>query len=34
MNTDITSMLEAGAVTPLQRLDLIKQLKQEGFLAA
>jgi DNA repair photolyase len=33
MNTDITSMLEADAVPPLQRLDLIKQLKDEGFLA-
>jgi DNA repair photolyase len=33
MNTDITGMLEAGAVTPLQRLELVKQLKVEGLLA-
>ncbi len=29
----ISNMLEPGAATPLQRLELIKQLKQEGFLA-
>jgi DNA repair photolyase len=33
INDQITNMLEPGAATPLQRLQLIKQLKEEGFLA-
>ena len=28
----ITNMLEPGAVAPMRRLELVKQLKQEGFL--
>lgn len=28
----IAAMLEPGAIPPLQRLQLVKQLKQEGFL--
>lgn len=33
MNEKISEMLEPGAASPLQRLNLIKELKQEGFLA-
>jgi DNA repair photolyase len=33
MNEKITAMLEPGAAPPLQRLQLIKHLKKEGFLA-
>ena len=32
LDEKITAMLEPGATPPLQRLELIKQLKQEGFL--
>jgi DNA repair photolyase len=32
LNTAITNMLEPGAVPPLSRLQLVRQLKQEGFL--
>lgn len=33
LNENISNMLEPGAVTPMERLQLIKQLKDEGFLA-
>lgn len=33
LNENISNMLEPGAVAPMERLQLIKQLKQEGFLA-
>lgn len=33
LHENISNMLEPGAVTPMQRLQLIQQLKQEGFLA-
>lgn len=33
MDEKITNMIEPGAVPPLERLQLIKQLKAEGFLA-
>lgn len=33
LKENISNVLEPGAVTPLQRLQLIKQLKEEGFLA-
>ena len=33
MNEKISNMLESGASPPLQRLQLIKKLKEEGFLA-
>ena len=33
MNESISNMLEPGAAPPLQRLELIKHLKKEGFLA-
>jgi DNA repair photolyase len=32
MDEKISNMLEPGAAPPLQRLELVKQLKQEGFL--
>ena len=32
MNDKISNMLEPGAASPQQRLELVKQLKQEGFL--
>jgi DNA repair photolyase len=32
MDKKISNMLEPGAAPPLQRLELVKQLKQEGFL--
>ena len=32
LNEKISNMLEPGAASPLQRLELVKQLKQEGFL--
>lgn len=32
LNEKISNMLEPGAAPPLQRLELVKQLKQEGFL--
>jgi DNA repair photolyase len=32
LNEKISNMLEPGVATPLQRLGLVKQLKQEGFL--
>jgi len=32
LNEDISKMLEPGAISPLQRLKLVKQLKNEGFL--
>ncbi len=32
-NTEISNMLEPGAATPEARLKIVKQLKQEGFLA-
>ena len=32
MDETISNMLEPGATPPLQRLQLVKQLKQEGFL--
>ena len=33
MNETISNMLEPGAIPPRQRLQLVKQLKGEGFLA-
>jgi DNA repair photolyase len=33
LDEKVSNMLEPGAASPLQRLNLIKQLKQEGFLA-
>jgi DNA repair photolyase len=33
LDEKISKMLEPGAAPPLQRLELIKRLKQEGFLA-
>jgi DNA repair photolyase len=33
MNEKISSMLEPGAAPPLQRFELIKQLKEQGFFA-
>ncbi|MFT3933496.1 MAG: hypothetical protein QM726_07780 [Chitinophagaceae bacterium] len=33
MNEKITSFLEPGAVPPLQRLNLLQEFKQQGFLA-
>lgn len=33
MNEELTNMLEPGAIAPLQRMELVKELKQEGFLA-
>ena len=32
LNENISHMLEPGAITPLQRLKLVRQLKEEGFL--
>ena len=32
MDESITNMLEPGACTPIERLQLLKQLKDEGFL--
>jgi len=32
MNESISNMLEPGATPPLQRLELVKELKQQGFL--
>lgn len=32
LDEKISDMLEPGAARPLQRLELVKQLKQEGFL--
>jgi DNA repair photolyase len=32
LNKKISNMLEPGAATPLQRLQLVKQLKKQGFL--
>ncbi len=32
LDQKISDMLEPGAAPPLQRLELVKQLKQEGFL--
>ena len=32
LDEKISDMLEPGAASPLQRLELVKQLKQEGFL--
>jgi len=32
MNEQIAGMLEPGAIAPLQRLQLMQKLKQEGFL--
>ena len=32
LDEKITNILEPGAITPLQRLQLIKQLKEQGFL--
>ncbi len=32
LDEKISDMLEAGAASPLQRLELLKQLKHEGFL--
>ena len=32
MNEEITSVLEPGAATPTQRLNILQQLKQHGFL--
>jgi DNA repair photolyase len=32
LNESISNMLEPGAAPPLQRLELVKQLKEEGFL--
>jgi DNA repair photolyase len=32
MNEKISNMLEPGAAPPLQRLQLVRRLKQEGFL--
>jgi DNA repair photolyase len=32
LDEKITNMLEPGASPPLQRLQLVKQLKEEGFL--
>jgi DNA repair photolyase len=33
LNEKISNMLEPGAATPLQRLEILRQLRQEGFLA-
>lgn len=33
LDEKISNMLEPGAASPLQRLELVKRLKQEGFLA-
>ena len=33
MNTQVSNMLEPGAATPMERLNILRQLKQEGFLA-
>jgi DNA repair photolyase len=33
MDNSITNMLEPGAVTPYERLKIVKQLRQEKFLA-
>lgn len=33
LDEKISNMLEPGAATPLQRLALLKQLKQQGFVA-
>lgn len=33
LNEKIAAMLEPGAASPFQRLKLLKELKQEGFLA-
>ncbi|MBI5857413.1 MAG: radical SAM protein [Sphingobacteriales bacterium] len=33
MNENISNMLEPGATSPQQRMELLKKLKQEGFLA-
>src|SRR5258705_242192 len=32
MNSTISNMLEPGAATPEERLEIVRQLKQEGFL--
>jgi len=32
MNEDVSNSLEPGAASPLERLQLVKQLKDEGFL--
>jgi len=32
MNEQIANMLEPGAATPLERLEILRQLKQQGFL--
>ena len=32
LDEKVTNMLEPGAIKPLQRLQLVKQLKQQGFL--
>jgi DNA repair photolyase len=32
MNQQITNMLEPGAATPMERLKILQQLKQHGFL--
>jgi DNA repair photolyase len=32
MNEELTQMLEPGAAAPLERLEVLQQLKQEGFL--
>lgn len=33
LDTKIADMLEPGAAAPMQRLELIKEMKQQGFLA-
>jgi DNA repair photolyase len=33
LNMQATDMLEPGAIAPMQRLQLLQQLKEEGFLA-
>ena len=33
MDVGITDMLEPGAAAPIERLDIIRELKREGFLA-
>ncbi len=32
MNEQIAQMLEPGAISPIERLDMLRQLKQHGFL--
>lgn len=32
LDTSISDMLEPGAIAPIERLQLVRQLKQEGFL--